>query len=365
MSISEGKKNILEADINFDIGGVSTMQKALFAKHLALMLRSGIPISEALSIASSSSRGKMAAVLEKIRKSVESGRSLSAAFADFPGVFSDLFINVARIGEASGTLPENLEGISEQLKKERELISKIKTAMMYPVMVLSAAFVLGMVVSFAILPKITPLFEGLDIELPITTRILIAFSKIVQQNGIYLFVGIVLSVALGLWLIRRKFMHPVTHWVMLNTPIVKNISKSSNLARFSRTLGTLLKSGVPIDEALDIARSSAGNYYYKKALVKVSVNTKKGVKLWKNLSQFESLFPPLLIRMIRVGEKTGNFEETLFYLADYYEQEVDNSTKTLSTAIEPAMLLGIGLVVGFLALSIITPIYNITGNIGR
>lgn len=359
------RRGIFEVNINFEFGGVSLTQKALFAKHLALMLRAGLPISEALSISADSARSKLKSVLDKVRKSVEAGRPLSVSFAEFPSVFSNLFVNITRVGESSGTLPENLEGIADKLRKDREIIAKIRSAMMYPALVLIAAFVLGLMISFFVLPKITPLFAGLNVDLPITTKLLIKFSGIVEDKGIYLFSGTIVFFIFLFWLLRRRFTHPLTHWLYLRLPIVKGISGNSNLATFSRTLGTLIKSGVPIDEALEITTGSLGNYYYRRALGEVSKNTKKGIKLWKNLSEFENLFPPLLVKMIGVGEKSGNFEETLFYLADYYEQEVDNATRTLSTAIEPILLLSIGLVVGFLALSIITPIYDITGNISK
>lgn len=357
------KKSILELDIN--IGGVSLTQKALFAKNLSLMLKAGLPIAEALNIATSSAKGKMRGVLEKVRSSVEAGRPLSASFADHSGTFSGLFINVTRAGEASGTLVENLEGIAEQLKKEKEIISKIKGAMMYPIVVLAATFGLGLVLAFVVLPQITPLFEGLQIDLPITTRALIAFSHFIQNSGFYLFIGIIAFSGFIVWLLRQKFTKPYTNWLLLKVPIIKNITRNSNLARFSRTLGTLLKSGVPIDEAMEITANTVGNYYYQRALGQVARASSKGTKLSDNLSQFSSFFPTLLTKMIKVGEESGNFEETLFYLAEYYEAEVDNSTKALSTTIEPILLLFIGLVVGFLALSIITPIYDITGNIRR
>ena len=363
MASSVKKKSILEMDIS--IGGVGLTQRALFAKHLAVMLRSGLSITEALQTAQEAARGKLNKVTAVVLESVVWGQSLSSSLSEYPRVFPGLFVNVTRAGEVSGTLPENLENIAEQLEKERQLLNKIRGAMIYPVIILAATFALGLGISFIVLPKITPLFEGLQIELPITTRLLISFSHFVQQYNVLLLVGI-LGAAGGLvWIVRQQFARPVTHWLLLHSPILKNITKSSNLARFSRTLGMLLKSGVHIDEALDITKSTMGNYYYQAALERVSRNTRVGAKLSENLEQFPALFPVIVTRMIQVGEETGKFEETLFYLADFYEAEVDNATKSLSTAIEPLLLLFIGLIVGFLALSIITPIYDVTGNIQR
>jgi type II secretory pathway component PulF len=360
---SKQKKSMFEIDIS--IFGASLAQKALFAKYMAVMLRSGMSITEALDISMGSAEGKLKKIIGGVLLSVQSGHPFSSSLANYPKTFSELFVNVARAGEKSGTLTENLENIADQLKKEKELTQKIKGALLYPIIVLTATFALGMVLSFVVLPKITPLFTGLKIDLPASTRALIWFSDIVQNYGYYLFFGIVGFVVFTVWLARRESSRPVTHWLMLRTPILRDLVRNANLARFSRTLGMLLKSGVNIDEALDITKATMSNYYYRKALASVTGRVGRGVKLAEGLEQSPDIFPKLLTSMVHVGEESGKFEDTLFYLADLYEAEVDASTKSLSTAIEPALLVFIGLVVGFLAMSIITPIYDVTGNIKR
>lgn len=357
------QKNILSTE--FHIGGVSLTQKALLAKHLAVMLRSGLTITEALSIAGESTFGKMRSALVGVLASIEKGRSLSESFAQYPRVFPSLFIQTIYAGESSGTLSENLETIAEQLEKEKELTEKIQGAMVYPAVILTAAFILGMCMAFFILPKITPLFEGLRIQLPPTTRALIGFSHFIEIWGWWLFGGIAGAVVILTWFVRQPMSHPVTHWLVLHLPIVKRVSYGANIARFCRTLGTLLKSGVNIDEAIGITRNSQGNYYYASALHHISARVRKGGKLSESLDEYPHLFPIIVTRMVRVGEESGRFEETLFYLANFYEAEVDTATKSLSTAIEPLLLIIIGVLVGGLALSIITPIYEITGNIRR
>ncbi len=357
------KKNILQADISF--GKVSLTARSLFAEHLSVMLKSGLTITDALTIGVESNRGKMKKVLKKVLKSVESGNSFSSALARHPKTFSGLFINAVRAGETSGTLEENLSHVAEQLAKEKELVSKIKGAMLYPVVVLTASFVLGMVLSFVVLPKITPLFTGLKMELPFTTRALISFSAFVESHGTELFLGIIGGVIFLVWLLKQRFMNPITHWFLLHFPIVKNITRSANLARFSRTLGTLLKSGLNVDEAVAITGNTVDNHYFQGATKSIANSVGKGTTLSSNMERYSRLFPIMPVRMVRVGEESGRVDETLLYLAHFYELEVDNSTKALSTAIEPVLLLFIGLVVGFLALSIITPIYNITGNVRR
>jgi len=361
--LNEIKKGLM--DFNIFSGRVPLGQMALFAKHLAIMLRAGIPVTETLKISESSTQGNLKKIIGETLSSVRAGHSLSSSFANYPKVFSNLFVNVTRAGERSGTLVENLENIARELKKEKELISKIKGALLYPIVVLSAAFVLGIVLAFVVLPKITPLFEGLKMKLPFTTRVLILVSHIIQNYGAYIFPGIIIFVIFVFWLTRRSFVKPVTHWFLLHIPIVNRITKNANFSRFARTLGMLLKSGVNIDEALDITKMTMENYYFRRALDRVSRRVSMGVRLAEGLEESGNLFPLILTKMVGVGEESGKIEETLFYLGDFYEGEVDTATKALSTAIEPILLLIIGLVVGFLALSIITPIYNITGNIRR
>ncbi len=358
----EQKKGVLEKEIA--IGGVTLTQKALLARHLAVMLKSGLTITEALNLVETSATGKLKGVLRSVLKSVRAGRSLSSSLGDYQRFFSGLFINATLAGESSGTLEENLENIAKQLEKERELISKIKGAMLYPIVVLVAAFVLAIILSFVILPKITPLFEGLKADLPVTTRVLIWFSHFIEDHGLILFILLIAVIILTVWLVRQRWVRPVTHWLFLKLPIIKKLVIHTNLARFSRTLGTLIKSGLNLDEAVNITAQTMSNYYYGKALSQSGQRISKGIKLSDNLIYFKDIFPALVVKMIKVGEGSGRLEEVLFYLADFYESEVDTSTKTLSTAIEPVLLIFIGLVVGFLALSIITPIYNITGNIG-
>lgn len=357
------KTSFLEADIS--IGGVSLTDKVVFAKHLSVMLKAGMTIAESLQIIENQSKGKFKKAIAAILRSIEAGNSLAFALAKYPRIFSSLFVNTTYAGEASGTLEKNLENIAEQLKKSKELVDKVKGAMIYPVVVLVGTLVLGLVMSFLVLPKIIPLFEGLKMDLPLTTRMLIWISHFVQDHGTFLLVAIFLFVVSFSWLIRQAFFKPITHYLFLHTPIVKNISHNTNLANFCRTLGTLLKSGLNIVEALNITKDTVENYYYKKCLEKISDKVSQGTTLSDNLAAMEKYFPRIATSMIRVGERSGNLEETLFYLAAFYEEEVDNATKALSTAIEPILLILIGITVGGLAVSIISPIYKMTGNVNK
>jgi len=357
------KQKILKSDISF--GRINISQKIIFTKHLAVMLKSGLTITEALDIIYDQAKGRFRKIIEIIKDSVQSGNSFSASLGKFPKVFSSVLINSIYVGESSGTLDENLETVAANLTKDRELISKMKNAMFYPMIILFLAFGLGMVMMFLVLPRIMPLFEGLGLDLPITTRMLIWFSKVISAHGGKIILGIIFFTFFFSWFFKQKFTHPATHFLILKIPIIGDISRNKNLALFCNTLGTLLKSGLNIDKALDIVKNAAPNYYYMKSLEVVGSKTGRGMKMSDILENYKNLFPSLATNMIKVGEKSGRLEETLFYLGDYYEGEVDNSVKKFSTAIEPILLVFIGLLVGGLAMSIITPIYQLTGNIQR
>lgn len=354
-------KNLLEMDISF--GSPSMSQKVLFAKNLSVMLRAGMTLVDALKTIEDSLSGKFRRAIAEVREKVESGMPFSKSVAAYPNIFPDVFVNVAEAGESSGTLAQNLEQIAGQLKKDKDLVTKVRGAMIYPAIILAATFGLGLAISFLILPQIVPLFQGLDVELPLTTRVLIAFSVLVEERSMTLFAAITAAVLGSMWLLRRRFMRPATHWVLVNVPIVKKIVRHTNVARFAGTLGVSLKSGISIDEALEITRRSVNNHYYQKALLRVSKRVRAGSKLSDELLHYEALFPPMLVRMLAVGEESGKLEDTLTYVSEFYEGEVDTSLKTLTTLLEPLLLLFIGTVVGLFALSIITPIYDITGNV--
>lgn len=361
MSSDNKNKNLLEKDLS--IGNVSFNQKLIFARYLSIMLRSGLTISEAMDIIHEQATGKFKKITARIASSVKSGNSLSDSIKMFPNIFSNLMINSTYAGEVSGTLEDNLGSVAQQLEDEKELRTKIKSAMIYPIIVLIGTFILGMSMAFFVLPKITPLFEGMKMELPFTTRLLISISHAVQAHGLAIFLSIFSAITALVWLAKQKFSRPVTNYLTLHLPLIKNITRNYNLASFCLTFGTLLKSGISIDKALEISANTASNYYYRKNLLTVAKRTTHGSKLSSNLSEFERYFPNITISMIKVGEKSGNLEETLFYLSDFYKKEVDFATKSLSTAIEPIMLIGIGIAVATMAMSIITPIYQITGNV--
>jgi type IV pilus assembly protein PilC len=299
-------------------------------------------------------------IIASLVKDAESGVFLSNGLAKFKNVFGDLFINIIKVAEVSGTLPENLIYLGDELKKKSDLQKKVRGAMIYPIIILIATVIIATTMIVFVFPKILPLFQGVKGDLPITTRILIGFSEIISAYGIFLLTGIILFIA-GL---RFLFTFPVPkylyHRFLFFVPVFGSAIIKYNMANFSRTLGLLLRSGVKIIEAINITSASTANRVYRRELDGAANYVRTGEYLSKYLVKHPSIFPATLVNMIEVGENTGNLTANLFYLAEYYESEVDDFVRNISSVIEPILLLFMGGIVGFIALSFITPIYQLT-----
>ncbi len=345
---------------------VNLVDKLTFTKHLSLMIKSGISLPEAVSILQVQTvRPSLKKVLEQLEKDLSNGLQLNKALARFPKIFDSFYINLIEAAEESGTLEQNLDYLAVHLKKEREFSNKVRQALLYPSIVLSLSFILAMGLSIFVLPKLIDLFASLDVPLPLSTRILLGFAAIMRDYGIFITLGIIGLVVLWRFLIKTKYVKPYWDWLILAVPIFGPLQQKIELAGLLRNLGMMLHVGVPISTALDIQAETTPNTIYKKYLAVIKNNVKKGQGIGDTLSSKPHPFMPLIVlRMIGVGEKTGRLDETLLYLGDFFEEEVDDATKNLSTIIEPLILVGVGLVVGFIAISIIGPIYQFTGSIG-
>lgn len=340
---------------------ISHLDKLLFAKHLAMMIKAGLPLREGVATIQEQTRSrKFKRILSNVIKRLDNGEPLAESLAQHNKVFSDLFVNMIKTGEASGNLEKNLEYLAEQLEKSYILKRKVIAAMIYPAVILFSTFILGAALAIFILPKLIPLFKSLRVTLPLSTRILLLVTELIQNYGLFVILGIIVFFILALLFSRLKPVKTVNYYILLKLPVAGTISKNLNLSLFSRTLGTLIKSGVPIVEALDISADTLSNLIYKKEVKQVSLKVQNGKQVSTYLKTKPKLFSATFSRMVKVGEKTGNLEESLLYLADFYEKEVDNTTQKLSTILEPVLLIIIGLIVGFIAISIITPIYQIT-----
>lgn len=347
------------------LGWVSPVEKVTFAKHLALMIKAGLPLDESVTVLREQAAGAFRRVLDDIGRVVETGRPLSEAFAEHPRVFSEFFISTIRAGEAGGTLEKSLDDLADQMVKGYELRRKVRSAMTYPVIVLAAAFILAFTLSLYVLPRIIRLFESITIVLPLSTRILLSGSRFLVENGLVAFPLAVIAVIAAWRVLRLRALRPYSHRVLLKLPVAGKFSRRFNLAVMARSLGTLLRAGVNIGEAIVITSDTVRNARFAVSLRAAKDEVEKGIPLSAALQDRPDLYPPIVTRMIAVGEKTGRLEETLFYLAEFYEDEVDAMAKNLSTLLEPVLLIVIGLMVAGIAISIIAPIYNFIGSIER
>ncbi|MEK7665269.1 MAG: type II secretion system F family protein [Patescibacteria group bacterium] len=342
---------------------ISHNEKLLFAKYLSVLLHAGLAIDEALDILIQQSKGPLKTILTNLKIRVRNGDMLADGFADYPHVFTPVFINLIRAGERSGTLQDNLEHLVLQMEKDRNLKQKIRGAMAYPIIVLVGALILSVGIVVFILPNILNVFTTLKVELPITTRMLIWFANLLVNHGVLVAFGLI--ALFTSWLVARRlsFVQPLFHGILMSFPIIGSVVRNTNLARICRLMGTMLKSGMPINECIPVTVSVLKNVHYKWLFNSTLDEVSRGRTISSVLKKYPKRFPPMALRMISVGEETGTLPDMLIYLANFYEQEVDDATRNLSTMLEPVLLIVIGLMVGVLALSIVTPIYQILGTV--
>ncbi len=348
-------------------GSVSHLEKMLFTRELAVLLKSGIPLSEALtSLREKSSSIALGAIIGKLLLDIENGQSFSQALSRFPKVFDALSVNLVQIGEASGTLQENLDFLAYQQESSYTLQKKIQAILIYPAIVLSMALLLSASISIFILPKLIRLFESFHVTLPWTTRTLLAVAQFMQSYGIVFFIGLGVALLLFRGIISLKKVRPYWHLFLLRSPILGELSQNIAIAHFCRDVGTMLKSGLPLFEALIVEERVMENRAMARLVKQLGEAVSQGKTLSSDLSEKQyAVIPVLAAKMIASGEKTGKLDDTLLYLQDFFETEVDRKIKNITVLFEPLLLICIGGVVVFLALAILTPIYSLTGSVKR
>lgn len=344
---------------------LSTKEQFFLIKRLSFLLGAGITVSDGLQMVKEQTKKKSyKAILEKIILDVSNGQNLSKSLSKFPKMFSAFSISIIEFGEINGVLSENLNYLANELNKKSMLQKKILSALVYPIVVAFAIFAIVIFLMVYLFPKIIPVFQSLHIELPFSTRIVIFFSNLISQNFLYIFLGITFLLFSIVYLLKNNFKFKYyTHKLILRMPIFGEIAKDFNLANSTRTLGILIKGGVAVSEALPITEKTSSNLIYKNEFKKLSEYASRGEKISIYLSSRPDLFPEVLSQIVSVGEKSGNLSNSLIYLSELYETQIDDYTKNLGNLIEPILMVVIGIVVGFIAISIITPIYSITTNL--
>lgn len=341
---------------------LSITKQTFFAKKLSFLIKSGITIIESITLIKNQTKSKSEIkTFERIIADVRNGKSLATSLERCHGTFGNFAINIIKAGELSGNLTQNLNYLSDELRKKEILRKKIVSSLVYPIIVTIATLGITFFLTMFIFPKIIPIFQSMNVQLPITTRMIIGFVKIIKDFGLYIFIGLSIII-LGLITIIKnvKKIRYIYNGFIFKIPIFGKIAKNYNLTNLTRTFGILLKSGLSVIEALQITADTTNNLQYKKSLELTIKDVTKGKNISENISKYPKLYPEMLSHMVVVGEKTGNLSNTLIYLSEFYENEFDDQTKNLSSTIEPILMIIMGIMVGFIAISVITPIYGIT-----
>lgn len=339
-------------------------EKMIFARNLSVMIASGLTVSRAVNnLATQVKSKKFKAILEDIYNEIQGGVNLSDSLAKYPRVFDDLFVNMVRVGEVGGNLEEVLNIIAIQLEKEHELKSKVIGALIYPGVILTLMLGIGILMLTFVLPKILGVFADMDVVLPPMTRFVIGLSNFFRDHYIIVF-GIVFFAVVGIKIfLQTEFGKKTLGFILIKFPAIKNIVIKVNCARFSRIYSSLLKSGVSSIDALNIVANTLGNFYYKKAIRDGIEEIQKGVALSVIISNNGVIFPVMVSQMMEVGEETGKTDDMLLKIAEFYEEEVNQITKNLSSIIEPILMIFIGGAVGAFAISMLQPMYSLMENI--
>ena len=345
-------------------GGVKMHQKVVFAKNLGAMLTAGLSLSRALSIIERQTKNKkLKSITASLGSDISRGKTLSEAMKDHPQIFSKLIVAMVGAGEESGSLAESLTIVSEQMDNIYKLQKKVKGAMIYPAVIVSVMLIIGILMLIYVVPGLTETFKDVKVELPLSTKIVIFVSDFMKNNAILAFLGIVAAISVAYGWAQTKSGKKFIDFSILRFPVISGIVKETNAARTSRTLSSLLSSGVPVAQALGITGDVIQNSYYKEVLKQSQESVEKGEAISSVFIKNDHLYPIFVGEMINVGEETGNMSKMLMEVALFYENEVIQKTKDMSTIIEPFLMVFIGAVVGFFAISMITPMYSIMDTI--
>lgn len=343
---------------------IKVSELIIFTKNLSGMLKAGLSLSRGLSVLSKQTKNaRFRKILVDIENQINGGETLSGSLSKYPKIFSKLFVSMTKAGEESGNLAISLTEVGLNLEKANSLTKKIKGAMIYPAVIMSTMVLIGVLMFAFVVPTLSKTFKELGVELPRSTKVIIFLGNFFSENLILSLIMIIFIVVGLVMLFRAKFLSKYIDYIVLRLPVVGNIAKELNTARTTRTMSTLLVSGVPIVRAIEITEDVVQNIYYKKVLLLAKDRVEKGTPFSEVFVENPNLYPVMMSEMIQVGEETGKLSDMLLEVALFYEGEVDAKTKNLSTIIEPVLMIFIGAGVGFFAVSMITPLYSVLENI--
>ncbi len=362
LDLKETKKGIVK---NIVRGKIKLEDLASFSRQLATILQSGIPLVEGLGILSQQvTNPAFKKIISNIQKEIKEGLAFSDSLKKYPNVFSELYINMVKAGEASGLLDEILDRLASYLERTVQLQHKIKSSLMYPIVVVLMAIGITAFLMVKVIPTFKEIFEMLEAKLPLPTRILIKISEFFKNSFIFILMGLGIGVFIFLQGLKNPKFKKIVDANVLRIPVFGDLCKKIAIAKFSRTLATLIKSGVSILQSLEIVAKTSGNKIIEEAVLKARESIKEGEFLAAPLEKTQ-IFPPLVVRMIAVGEKTGKLEFMLSKIADFYDEEVSTTVSNLMSLIEPLIIGFLGIVIGGIVVSLFLPILKITQLVGR
>ncbi len=341
--------------------GIKRAEIIRTAKNLSAMLAAGLSLSRALSVIERQSGNKhLKTIVTEISESVKRGSSFHDALVQYPKVFSSLFAAMVKAGEESGTLADALTVVALQMERAEELVRKIRGAMIYPAIIIIAVIIVSILMLIYVVPTLTNTFTQLGVQVPLATRVIVALSNFFVAHVVFVLTGLAVLVVGGIVFVRSRFGGRVVLAIALHLPVIGELVRETYTARAARSLSSLLSAGVPILDALSITKEVVHADAFAKVVGEAEEHVKKGETLSMSFSEHAKLYPVLMSEMLSVGEETGKVAEMLKQIAEFYERDVAEKTKDLSTIIEPVLMLLIGAVVGIFAVSMIAPIYSLS-----
>ena len=356
---------VMAAEGTKSFGKVNQKALAIFTRQFSVMIDAGLPLVQCLEILGAQQDDKgFKRVIDAVRDDVEKGSTLQASLSKHPKAFNDLYVNMVGAGESGGILDVILQRLSGYIEKAVKLTSKVKGAMTYPVAVISIAIIVVAIIMVKVIPVFSAMYDGLGSKLPFPTLVCIAISNsLIHYSWLIIIAIVVITVGL-----RQYYRTPAGHLqidaLMLKIPIIGDVLRKVAVARFCRTLGTLISSGVPILEGMDITARTAGNMVIQNAILKSKDAVEQGRNISTPLAETK-VFPPMVVQMVGVGEATGALDAMLSKVADFYEDEVDNAVANLTSLMEPIMIALLGGIIGFIVISMYLPIFNLANVFGK
>lgn len=364
--VSVQKQTILTKDLDISIGKqVSSKELAIFCRQFSSIINAGVTIVSALEMLYEQSENKyLSKAVREVQTAVEKGESLAEGMRSQPKVFPEILVNMIEAGEASGSLDVAFDRMTTHFEKSDTLKSTVKNAMIYPVVVIIVSIAVVILMMVKVVPSFLDMFEQVDGELPAITKMVIAISNFITSHG--LFLSLVLVSVIAVFCIYKnsdKGRYQLSV-LALKLPFIGKLVRKSSAATFTRTLSTLLASGISLIEAVEITAKVVDNQVFKEVLLQAKDEVERGVALSEPL-EASGVFPPMVYRMIRIGEETGNMESMLDKVADFYEEDVENATKALMTIMEPLIIIVLALVVGTIMLAVMSPMFELYNSVSN